>query len=234
MAVRCRSSRKRTPVAEAAGARRARSSSRPDINGPLRRVSADGGACRAGHEPGEPSDVTHRMPHLLPRRRGRFLFIERGSRSHAFGDIAVPARSTVWRPRVRRRAGLEPAVRGRLPLLRKGSVTSWRSGSTLERLAVDGPAIPIADRIEYYNPRDIGNFSVSAAGLLVYRKATYRQGPAGLARRRRARAGDRRRTRLPGLRSGSVRTGRRATLSTLRPDRSQQATSGSWISDADS
>jgi len=41
--------------------------------------------------------------------------------------------------------------------------------------ALQGQASPLVDGVEFYNPRDIGQYSVSGAGLVVYRRNRLRQ-----------------------------------------------------------
>ncbi len=138
-----------------------------DILGPLRRVSENGGSSEPVTEPAS-DEVTHRMPHLLPDGK-RFLFVEKVSRSQAFGNIAAgsvecgPSRVVV------ERASNPQYAAGYLFFVRDRNLVAQRFDP--EQLSAEGAHIPIADSIEYYNPRDIGNFSVSAAGWLVFRRS---------------------------------------------------------------
>jgi Tol biopolymer transport system component len=142
-----------------------------DIHGPLRRVSENGDSLTPVTAPASES-VTHRMPHLLPDGE-RFLFIERESRNQAFGSIAAGTIDGVETSVIVERASNPQYANGYLFFVRDGNLMAQRFDP--DALTVEGSLIPIADSIEYYNPRDIGHFSVSATGLLVYKQQTFRQ-----------------------------------------------------------
>jgi serine/threonine protein kinase/Tol biopolymer transport system component len=142
----------------------------PDIYGPLVRVPAGGGtptpATRAVDQ-----KATHRNPWFLPDGR-HFLFTLRELSAH-FGAIAVGSLD-----------GGEPRVlleRGSNPQYANGFLVSVVDGNLVAqhfdagRQTLEGQALPIAAAVEYYNPRDLANFSVSGAGLLVYRQVRLRR-----------------------------------------------------------
>jgi Tol biopolymer transport system component len=143
----------------------------PDIRGPLFQVPASGGT---------PSPVTltadagvsHRNPCFLPDGR-RFLFTARASVTSPASSIAVGSVS-----------GDEPGVlleRGSNPQYAEGYLLTVVDGNLVAqrfdagRATLGGEARPIAAGIERYQPRDIGQFSVSADGLVAFRHAHLRR-----------------------------------------------------------
>ena len=147
----------------------------PDIQGPLLKVPAAGGTPVAITKP-ETEHWTHRNPHALPDGR-HVLFIARDSDSQPVGSIVgVPIGGG---PEVRL---LE---RGSNPQYASGHLFWVRGGNLLAQpfdpisLELSGEPAPLADRIEYYNARDVGNFSVSG-GSLAWRRE--RQRPRQLMR----------------------------------------------------
>jgi Tol biopolymer transport system component len=143
----------------------------PDITGPLVKVSAGGGAPTATTHTTDPS-TTHRNPRFLPDGR-HFLFTARETSSASFGAVAVGSLD-----------GGDPKVllpRGSNPQYADGFLLSVLDGNLLaqrfdaDKQALEGQALPIADAIEYWNPRDLANFSVSQTGLLVYRQIRLRR-----------------------------------------------------------
>jgi Tol biopolymer transport system component len=146
----------------------------PDIQGPLMMVSESGGASEPITSP--VGQVTHRMPHFLPDGK-RFLFIERHNRDQQFGDIAVGSVDGSD-TRVIVEGGSNPQYAdGHLFFVRDGNLVAQLFDPA--SLSLSGSSIALADAIEYYNPRDIGNYSVSEDGLLVYRKRTLTQSQMG-------------------------------------------------------
>jgi Tol biopolymer transport system component len=142
----------------------------PDITGPLAKVPAGGGAPAATTKTPAP-DVTHRNPWFLPDGR-HFLFTTRESSNAPFGSIAVGSVD-----------GAEPRVlleRGSNPQYADGFLFTVVDGNLVAqpfdagKQVLDGQAAPIADGVEFYNPRDLGQYSVSGAGLLVYRRTRLR------------------------------------------------------------
>jgi Tol biopolymer transport system component len=148
----------------------------PDIRGPLLKVSENGGAAEPVTSPAH-EDVTHRMPHFLPGGQ-QFLFVQRDDRSsEEFGDIAVGSVDGM-ETRVVLETGSNPQYADNyLFFVRDGNLVAQRLD--LETLATEGMLIPLADAVEYFNPRDIGNYSVSDRGLLIYRKREVLQSQLG-------------------------------------------------------
>jgi eukaryotic-like serine/threonine-protein kinase len=143
----------------------------PDITGPLAKVSAGGGTPTPVTHTSDPSS-THRNPFFLPDGR-HFLFTTRETSSAPFAAVAMGSVE-----------GGEPRV-----LLEKGSNPQYADGFLFTviggnlvaqpfdaaRQALERQPMPIADAIDYWNPRDLANFSVSQAGLLAYRQLRLRR-----------------------------------------------------------
>jgi hypothetical protein len=74
-----------------------------------------------------------------------------------------------------------PLERGSNPQYANGFLVTVVDGNLVAqhfdagRQTLEGQALPIAAAVEYYNPRDLANFSVSGAGLLVYRQVRLRR-----------------------------------------------------------
>jgi Tol biopolymer transport system component len=136
-----------------------------DITGPIYRVSPDGGAPVAVTHV-QSANWTNRMPYFLPDGR-HFLFVERESVTDPYGHVMVasidggPAKKLLEQ-------GSNPQYSGGYLLCsRDGTLCAQRldAGS----LELKGSVIPLFGGLEYYNPRDVANFSVSHNGVLVYR-----------------------------------------------------------------
>ena len=136
----------------------------PDVAGTLLQFREGGGA---------PTPVTrgenvsaHRNPFFLPDGK-RFLFTLRGSRADPVGSIAMGSLD-------------DPAVKilgtGSNPQFANGFLFFVRDRNLLAQRfepdegALTGPATPIAQNIDYFNPRDIGNYSVSPSGMIAFRE----------------------------------------------------------------
>jgi eukaryotic-like serine/threonine-protein kinase len=139
----------------------------PRIAGPLERVS-DGGGTPQGVTPEHKDDAqfTNRNPYFLPDGK-HFLFVQRGGKETV---------GSVWAGSLN---GGEPK-----PILPAGSNVAYANGylfylkdSALMAQAFDpaglrlqGKPVSLAESVEYYNPRDVGYFSVSR-NVLLYRQA---------------------------------------------------------------
>jgi Tol biopolymer transport system component len=142
----------------------------PDITGPLVRVPAGGGTPEATTRTAGPR-VTHRNPWFLPDGR-HFLFTIRDSGSVPFGTVAVGSLDG-GDPKVLLPRGSNPQYAdGFLFTVVDGNLVAQRFDAGEQIL--EGQALPIADAIEYFNPRDLASFSVSQSGLLVYRRVHLR------------------------------------------------------------
>ncbi len=145
----------------------------PNISGALMRVPASGGAPVAVTRTSD-TLASHRNPWFLPDGR-HFLFTLRESDARtgslAVGSIGGDA------PRVLAERGSNPQYAdGFLFSVVDGNLMAQRFDAG--RLTLGGQVQPIAGAVENYNPRDLGQFSVTA-GLLAYRQARLRR--TGLA-----------------------------------------------------
>lgn len=137
----------------------------PDIQGPLMRVSENGGTTTTVTKPGNEA-FTHRNPLFLPDGK-RFLFIERQSRTEAFGRLMAGSLDGATPRQVLEHASNAQFFSGRLLFVRDGNLLAQHFD--LDTLSVSGAISPIAENLSYYNPRDLGDFSVSQTGLLAFR-----------------------------------------------------------------
>jgi Tol biopolymer transport system component len=142
----------------------------PDITGPLVKVAAGGGTPTATTTTASP-DVTHRNPWFLPDGR-HFLLTTRQSSTAPFGAIAVGSLDGGEPKGLLERGSNPQYADGFLFTVVDGNLVAQRFD--LARQAPLGQAAPIADGVEFYNPRDLGQYSVSGAGLLVYRRTRLR------------------------------------------------------------
>jgi serine/threonine protein kinase/Tol biopolymer transport system component len=138
----------------------------PNISGPLQRVSEDGGTPEdATPAHNEDKQFTNRNPYFLPDGK-HFIFVQRSTTDS--GSVFV-----------RSLEGSESTK-----ILPFGSNVSYSHGylfyakdGTLMAQPFDAPGLrftgkptPIAESIDYYDPRNSGYFSV-AQNVLVYRRA---------------------------------------------------------------
>ena len=142
----------------------------PDITGALVRVPAGGGTPAPATRVPDPG-VSHRNPWFLPDGR-HFLFTARDTRSASHASVVVGSLE-----------GGEAKTllpRGSNPQHADGFLFSVVDGNLLTqpfdaaRLALTGQALPIADAIEYFNPRDLAHYSVQA-GLVAFRRTQRRR-----------------------------------------------------------
>ena len=147
----------------------------PDIRGPMMKVSENGGAATAVTKP-DSEEITHRNPYFLPDGK-RFLFIERGSRSEAVGRLMAGSIDGATPRLVLGQASNVQFSEGYLLFVRDHSLLAQRFDAG--GLALRGPIMPIAENIDYWNGKDIGEFSTTPAGLLVFRRrAVFEGSPA--------------------------------------------------------
>jgi Tol biopolymer transport system component len=133
----------------------------PDILSPLYKVSADGGAPVAVTHAVE--GVSHRNPLFLPDGR-TFLFTERTVSSRV---SSLYAGSIDGAPQKRVMDNASNAVfqDGWLFFVRDHNLVAQRFD--VRSLKLSGSPVAVASHLEYFNPRDVGNFSV-APGKLVH------------------------------------------------------------------
>ncbi len=117
-------------------------------------------------------DASHRNPWFLPDGR-HVLFTTRERAADTVGAIAVAsldggdARALVER-------GSNPQyAAGFLFFVVDGNLVAQRFDAAKQALLPQ--RLPIADAVEYWNPRDLAQFSVSPAGILGYRRMRLRQ-----------------------------------------------------------
>ena len=59
---------------------------------------------------------------------------------------------------------------GRLLIVRDGNLLAQRFDTGT--LALEGPIVPVAQNVDYYNLRDVGDFSAARSGLVAFRHET--------------------------------------------------------------
>lgn len=137
----------------------------PNIHGPLMKVSANGGSAAPATRL-DATEVTHRNPYFLPDGE-RFLFIERKSRAEAFGRLMACSLDDAEPREVLGQASNVQLSSGYLLFVREGSLVAQRFDA--RDLTLSGPIEPIVERLDYWNGKDVGNFSATPEGLLVVR-----------------------------------------------------------------
>lgn len=140
----------------------------PDIQGPLMKIPAGGGSLTTVTT--IPSEHwSHRNPHVLPDGR-HVLYTARESRVQQFGSIAMSPVEGGEETTLVEQASNPQYANGYLFWVRDGNLLAQPFDAKTGTLS-ESPR-PIADGVEYYNPRDIGNFSVSPGSTLAWRRST--------------------------------------------------------------
>lgn len=134
----------------------------PNLVGPLFRISEAGGAVTAVTKPGK--GWTHRNPVFLPDGR-TFLFTARDNDAMPVADLHAGSVEGSLDKRIVVGASNAAFDRGRIFFVRNGNLVSQQFDA--KALAATGVPTAVCDQVEYYNARDLGNFSV-AAGRLIY------------------------------------------------------------------
>jgi eukaryotic-like serine/threonine-protein kinase len=143
----------------------------PDIQGPLMQVSDGGGTPKAVTQiPGD--SVTHRNPHFLPDGKS-FLFTERETVAEPVGHVAMASLDGGKAHKVVEQASNPQFADGYLFFVRDGNLMAQRMEPANGK--VQGSPSPVAESLEYFNPRDLGNFTLSHTGDLVFRKRQARK-----------------------------------------------------------
>ena len=138
----------------------------PDIRGPLMKVGDGGGAPEVlTHTAGE--RVTNRNPHFLPDGR-HFLYTVRDAEAEAFAHIAFASLDGGDSTVIVDQGSNPQYADGFLAFVGDGNLVAVPMDPATGRIL--GSPAPLAQSVDYYNPRDLGNFSLSRTGLLVYRK----------------------------------------------------------------
>jgi Tol biopolymer transport system component len=143
----------------------------PDIRGPLMQVPDGGGAPKPATSIPRDS-VTHRNPYFLPDGR-HFLFTERETIAEPVGHVALASLEGGKPHRVVDQASNSQYSDGYLFFVRDGNLVAQRMDASTGK--IEGSPSPVADAVEYFNPRDLGNFTLSSTGDLVYRKRQARK-----------------------------------------------------------
>jgi Tol biopolymer transport system component len=139
----------------------------PNIAGPLERVS-DGGGTPEEATPSHKDDgqFTNRNPYFLPDGK-HFLFVQR-STHESLGNLYAASLDGGTAQKLLPSGSNVSYSDGYLFYMKDGTLTAQPFDASGLRL--HGRPTPIAESVEYYNPRNIGYFSVSQ-GVLVYRQS---------------------------------------------------------------
>ncbi len=137
----------------------------PNIFGPLMKVPAGGGQPTAVTSVQE-QGMSDRNPYLL--RDGKHLLYTKGTLSQT-GSIAITSMQGAKEKIVIDRGSNPQFADGYLFWTRDKNLLAQPFDPDTGKLS--GAATPIAANVEYFGPRDIGNFSVSSYGSLVWRNS---------------------------------------------------------------
>ena len=136
----------------------------PDLFSPIHKVGEGGGtSVPVTHFD---SRGSHRQPMFLPDGK-RFLFAER------IGNVDVLFAGSIdsnLQKRVVENASNAAYARGRLFFVREGNLVSQPFDPA--KLEVTGTLTPVADHIEYFKVRSIGNFSVTETKMVYVGEAS--------------------------------------------------------------
>ena len=141
----------------------------PDIDSHLVRVSVDGGAASPVTKK-RSEDESHRNPYFLPDGE-RFVYVS-NTNTMSVGHVYAASLSGDLDKRVLDQGSNVAVHGGYLVYYRGGNVVAQRFDE--KSLAITGSPHAIAEGVEYFNGREVANFSVSRSGLLVYRSAVAR------------------------------------------------------------
>jgi hypothetical protein len=138
----------------------------PNIEEPLFRVAESGGTPVAVTKL-EANGHTHRNPVFLPDGK-HFLFTQRLVAA-AVGDLYGGSLDGGAPKLVVPQASNGGYAQGYLLYLHDRNLMAQHFDP--KSMTVSGNPIPVTENVDYWTPKDLGNFSVSAAGTLVYRRA---------------------------------------------------------------
>ncbi|HXI11162.1 MAG TPA: protein kinase [Thermoanaerobaculia bacterium] len=137
----------------------------PNIREPIFKVSENGGQpVRVTDNQGT---ATHRNPSFLPDGK-TFLHVVRDDPRKPNGVFAASMDGGASR-RVLESSSNAHYSDGYLLFMKSGTLVAQRFD--IKSLTLSGSIIPLAETVEFYEPRDVGNFSVSSNGVLLYRQA---------------------------------------------------------------
>ncbi|MBI2678274.1 MAG: serine/threonine-protein kinase [Candidatus Koribacter versatilis] len=111
---------------------------------------------------------THRNPYFLPDGE-RFLFIGRDAAGTSAGSLYAGSLKGGEPTLVLEHASNAQYSGGYLLYLKDGNLVA--QGFDLSRLKVRGSPIAVAEKVDYWNARDLAYFAASAGGMLLYRKS---------------------------------------------------------------
>ena len=137
----------------------------PNIEDPLYKVPDSGGTPVAVTKVDKGS--TNRNPLFLPDDK-HFLFVRRIV-SNPVGDLYAGSLDGSEPRLVVERASNAAYAQNYLLYLRDRNLVAQRFNPN--SIKVSGNPIPVAANIEYWNPKDLANFSASPQGTLIYRAA---------------------------------------------------------------
>ena len=139
----------------------------PKISGPLQVVS-DGGGTPSAITPEDKSDTefTARNAAFLPDGE-HFFYTQRGG-NQTVGKVYAGSLDGGAQTQILSAGSNLAYSKGHLFYLREGTLTAQSFDPA--KLRFEGKPVSIAASVDYYNPRDLGYFSVSD-NLLVYRRA---------------------------------------------------------------
>jgi Tol biopolymer transport system component len=151
----------------------------PDILSPLFVVPDSGGPVRAvtAMADGEGQQISHRNPLFLPDGQ-RFLFTIRDT-ALSQGRLYVGSVDAMEPQLVLERGSNVALSGGHLLFMRDGNLVAQPFDP--ESLAFHGDLVALAQDVDFWSPRDLGNFSAAGDGLLVYRTAAIAQMQFGWA-----------------------------------------------------
>jgi len=136
----------------------------PNIEEPLYKVGESGGAPVAVTKLGG-NGHTHRNPIFLPDGK-HFLFTQRLVAAPV-GDLYAGSLDGSEPKLVVQQASNGVYAQGYLLYLHDRNLMAQHFDP--RSMTVNGNPVPVAENVEYWGPKDLGDFSVSATGTLVYR-----------------------------------------------------------------
>ncbi len=140
----------------------------PNIYESLYKVSEGGGTPEKLTNAGP--GWTHRNPYFLPDGE-HFLFIGREPSGTPAGDLYAGSLKRGEPKRVLERASNAQYSGGHLLYLKDGNLVAQQFD--LGSLQVKGSPIAVAEKVDYWNARDLAYFAASAKGMLLYRRSTF-------------------------------------------------------------
>ena len=111
---------------------------------------------------------TNRNPVFLPDGK-TFLYVARASEGMTSGDLYAGSTDGKLHKRIMTASSNAAYARGRLFFVRGGDL--FAQPFDPRSVSLTGTPVPIADRVDHYNSRDLANFSVTA-NAVVYSSTT--------------------------------------------------------------